>query len=25
VMGLFMDRMVGPTLERGLAKLDTLA
>jgi len=25
VMGLFMDRMVGPTLERGLAKLNTLA
>ncbi|MCC1480449.1 SRPBCC family protein [Roseibaca sp. Y0-43] len=25
VMGLFMDRMVGPTLERGLAKINTLA
>ena len=25
VMGLFLDRMVGPTLERGLAKLETAA
>ncbi len=25
VMGLFMDRMVGPTFERGLANLDTAA
>lgn len=25
VMGLFMDRMVGPTFERGLANLDTVA
>jgi hypothetical protein len=25
VMGLFMDRMIGPTLERGLANLETAA